>query len=139
MQTPNKCPIQSCKGKNDCLQHCPCDCHPQTPDVTKEYLEFCKKENIKTGYNQKLETTIVSDWWLAKLSSSNLALQKDHEILVNTILETKKQEMVALLEKVEGEVIKLAIDPCSDFDEEGQGHNYALLKVKEIIKTLKNN
>jgi hypothetical protein len=23
----NKCLIQSCKGKDSCLEHCPCDCH----------------------------------------------------------------------------------------------------------------
>jgi hypothetical protein len=40
-----------------------------TGEIIKEYLEFCKKENIKTGYHQKLETTIVSDWWLSKFEN----------------------------------------------------------------------
>ena len=44
--------------------------------LIEEYLVFCEKENIKTGYNQKLETTIVSDWWLNKFSTT---IQKEIE------------------------------------------------------------
>lgn len=40
--------------------------------LINEYLEFCKKENIKTGYHQKLETTIVSDWWIKQAFLSQL-------------------------------------------------------------------
>ena len=30
------CKITSCKGKENCLQHCPCDCHKTEGEINKE-------------------------------------------------------------------------------------------------------
>ena len=37
-----ECKIQSCKGKYNCLEHCPCDCH--SPAEVKE--EMCKSLGV---------------------------------------------------------------------------------------------
>ncbi len=40
-----KCPIQSCKGKIGCLEHCPCDCHKKQFCDYKTH-HFAENNNI---------------------------------------------------------------------------------------------
>lgn len=37
-----QCLIQSCKGKDNCLEHCPCDCHiPQEVKNRELFMKTC--------------------------------------------------------------------------------------------------
>ncbi len=44
-----KCLITSCKGKDNCLQHCPCDCHlcQRHKGIMTNFSELCSCEKKK--------------------------------------------------------------------------------------------
>jgi hypothetical protein len=60
-----ECAITSCKGNDECLEHCPCDCHKKTSDEVwdeacqentiskKDLMEFLRDEKTAAEQNEK--------------------------------------------------------------------------------------
>lgn len=45
------CQITSCKGKEDCLQHCPCDCHGTSERIWNDA--------IAASYTSKVRSILI--------------------------------------------------------------------------------
>lgn len=60
--TEKKCLITSCKGKNDCLDHCPCDCHtPAKEGWEQVWADFTNHIRSNAEVKEFLRSILASD------------------------------------------------------------------------------
>lgn len=63
-----KCLIQSCKGRTDCLPHCPCDCHIEPWETKLATIwdwswSINERDEIYKKIKKLISTTLVTARW----------------------------------------------------------------------------
>lgn len=79
-----RCLIQSCKGKKDCLEHCPCDCHKK---------QFCD------CYDHDLRAAIRKLAQIVNMNHINEPIRETATMYLRLEYETSVQKYIKNLEE----------------------------------------
>jgi len=109
---------ENCKGK----------CKPQQ-EAWDRFDETDFRFVMNAEPKRRLKAFIAGE-----LNMQRQQLQHDHEILVNTILETEKQKRQELLGKLDKEAKYLL--PVQAVDAKGKRHNKAVLRICNLLLSL---
>lgn len=84
-----KCLIQSCKGKNNCLQHCPCDCHKQFCDCYEHDFRMAVIKLAQIVDKQHINDSIKTTASMYLKAEQDINVQKYIRHLENQIDQAK--------------------------------------------------